>query len=322
MIDQDTLYLSIVLKNINLDDLFFDLENKDIAVGVSGGSDSMSLVNLLLKWNKINKIIAVTVDHGLRKESAIEALQVKKWMNDLKIEHHTLVWEKDFKITSKIQELARDARYALISNFCVQNSIKFFLTAHHANDLIETFFMRLKKGSTVNGLHPIKRVTEAAFGYIIRPFINILKNEIESPKDFINDPSNTNSFFERVRVREDLKNYNNEQLNGILKSLNHINLAKSFIEDEILKNYNSIFKDSILNLEEFIKLHPFIGKETLKLIIKKIGKAKYFISPSTNNRIYLDIVSNTFKATTAGHCLLKKISKNKILVQKENRNKD
>lgn len=300
-----------------LNNLFFDLEGKDISVGVSGGSDSMALIYMLKSWGKFNKLTALTIDHKLRKESTDEANQVKIWMKDIGLEHHTLTWDKNFNVKTKIQELARKARYELVSKFCLENNIKYFLTAHHANDLIETFFMRFKRGSTIKGLSPINRVTETEFGHIIRPLINTLKKDIPLPKNFINDPSNENEFFERVRIRKILGNEELKYSYAMVKSLNHLSDAKKFIEQETLKAYKTCLNKNLLNKDAFISTDEFIAKEVLKKIIKEIGGSEYFSSPSTIENIFHKLISHNFKGITVGKCFIKKVNKNTISITKE-----
>ena len=110
--------------------------HSNIAIGVSGGSDSMALTFLLSKWcgeNEVN-LTAITVDHGLRKESKVEAIQVSKWMADHNINHQILTWQGQ-KPTADIQNEARNARYTLLGEWCIHNNAQHLFLAHHKEPL-------------------------------------------------------------------------------------------------------------------------------------------------------------------------------------------
>jgi tRNA(Ile)-lysidine synthase len=135
------------------------LENeKKVAVGVSGGADSIALTFLLAQLSSI-RFVALTVNHNLREEGAREAEQVHKLLARHKIEHHILNWEHKEKILSNIQHKARLARRELLSNWCQGNAIKTLLLAHTKNDIAETFFMNIFRGSGIYGLSSIPEKT-------------------------------------------------------------------------------------------------------------------------------------------------------------------
>ena len=155
-----------------------------VAVGVSGGADSLALVLLLdeLLRPQGRQVIALTVDHGLREESATEAAYVAKLMAEHEIEHHILVWQGE-KPSTGIEEAARDARYALLRGWCQANGVEILCVAHHQQDQAETFLMRLQRGSGVTGLCGMAEVNELDGVSIVRPLLNIssecLKNYLQ-----------------------------------------------------------------------------------------------------------------------------------------------
>ena len=129
------------------------VKNPKIAIGVSGGSDSLSLAYLSkiysLEFN--NKIHVLIINHNLRKESYKEALKVKRILKNKKIESKIISWNGKLP-KSNIQKQARDIRYSLIFRYCVKKKINYLLTAHHRDDQIENFFIRLFRGSGLSGL--------------------------------------------------------------------------------------------------------------------------------------------------------------------------
>ena len=125
-----------------------------------------------------NKIHVLIVDHKLRKNLLKEALKVKIYLkkgNKSKI----LNWKGKIP-KSNIQKNARNIRYSLISNYCLKKNIKYLITAHHGDDQIENFFIRLLRGSGLTGLSSMSiNVKYNNNLKIIRPFLNFKKNDLK-----------------------------------------------------------------------------------------------------------------------------------------------
>ena len=179
-----------------------------IAVAVSGGADSLCLACLAQEWANARGIslTALTVNHGLRENAAQEAKSVSKQMRALGIQHRILNWTGE-KPTTRIEEKAREARYALLCDFCRQKKIPVLLLAHHRGDNIETFFLRLAKASGLTGLagmHPFKKREDIL---LVRPLLDVSKEQIiqfltRRQIHWIEDPMNQNPLFERVYWRK------------------------------------------------------------------------------------------------------------------------
>src|SRR5690606_14551927 len=112
-----------------------------VAVAVSGGADSMALTLCAAAWAP-DKILALTVDHGLRAGSAAEAATVARWLAARGVPHRVLAWSGP-KPATGLQEAARDARHALLREACTAAGIGALLLAHHQHDQMETVLMRL-----------------------------------------------------------------------------------------------------------------------------------------------------------------------------------
>lgn len=187
-----------------------------LAVAVSGGSDSMALALLTHHWvsSKGGRVTALVIDHGLRPESRTEAQQVRQWLQPLGIETHILTWEGE-KPNHRIQERARQARYALLEQWCQGNGVIHLLTAHQGDDQWETMMQRLSRKSGDRGLQGILPERRLPFGRLLRPLLVRRLTDLGIPKDdilmylktqeqaYINDPSNDNSKYERVRWRQE-----------------------------------------------------------------------------------------------------------------------
>ena len=181
--------------------------NPVVAVGVSGGADSLCLLLLLDRWlrRKGGRPVALMVDHGMRSESQKEIKQVVTWLEPYDIENHTLVW-KDPKPKTGRQAAARKARYELLTSWCQKNSILHLAVAHHQNDQAETLLLRKGRGSGPDGLACMPRVWERNHVRILRPLLSVprqrLKATLQSTgQKWIDDPSNDDGRYARTRVR-------------------------------------------------------------------------------------------------------------------------
>jgi tRNA(Ile)-lysidine synthase len=203
--------------------LFADLTDvHSLILAISGGPDSTALLLLAARWRKSlkrgPKLVAVTVDHGLRSEAKREAVAVKKLARSLGIEHRTVRWSGK-KPSTGLQEAARNARYGLLAAAAKSAGARHILTAHTLDDQAETVLIRLARGSGVSGLAAMARnaplpVTWKKNGssrseeslLIVRPLLSVPKNRLIKtllaariePAD---DPSNRDPRFTRVRFR-------------------------------------------------------------------------------------------------------------------------
>ncbi|MEX2618012.1 MAG: tRNA lysidine(34) synthetase TilS [Alphaproteobacteria bacterium] len=178
-----------------------------IAVACSGGADSMALTVLLQDWVRARggSLTALIVDHAIRPESATEARRVSGWLAARKIDHEVLAW-RGAPIASGVQAAARTARYALLSAWCEARDCLHLAVAHHLEDQAETVLLRLARGSGVDGLSAMAPVTESRALRIVRPLLSMPRARLrETLKaldlDHVEDPSNRNDTFARVRMR-------------------------------------------------------------------------------------------------------------------------
>ncbi|HYD18669.1 MAG TPA: tRNA lysidine(34) synthetase TilS [Patescibacteria group bacterium] len=178
-----------------------------IAVAVSGGGDSLALTLLLREWcaTRNGTLLALTVDHGLRPESADEAATLHDALQQRGIPHETFVWRGE-KPTTHIQERARAARYELLLDRCRRDAIHFLALAHNAEDQMETFWMRLAHGSGLDGLAGMAPKREMDGVTLLRPLLGFSRAELREVcrshgAAWIDDPSNASEKYLRPRLR-------------------------------------------------------------------------------------------------------------------------
>lgn len=176
-----------------------------LALAVSGGADSMALMLLAARSSLTNRFSVLTVDHGLRPEAAAEAEKVVRWAMKLGFEAHVLKWTGK-KPRSAIQENARKERYRLMAEWCASHGAEGVVTAHTLDDQAETLLMRLGRGSGVDGLSAMPSEASLYGITVFRPLLDVAHDTLKrfvvaSGQDFIEDPSNVDPAFERIRIR-------------------------------------------------------------------------------------------------------------------------
>ena len=184
-----------------------------LLLAVSGGPDSTALMWLAARWRKSlkakPKLIAVTVDHGLRKEAKREAADVGKLARKLGIAHRVVRWSGK-KPTTGLQQAARTARYTLLAEAARKDKAAHILTAHTLDDQAETVLIRMSRGSGLRGLAAMQRLSRLDAGegapQLVRPLLDIPKARLiatlkAAKITYADDPSNRDPRFTRARLR-------------------------------------------------------------------------------------------------------------------------
>jgi tRNA(Ile)-lysidine synthase len=181
----------------------------ELAVAVSGGPDSMALLLLADRWARSlgGSVTALTVDHRLRPESAVEARAVAGRLGRRGIRHEILIRHGELA-KGDLQAAARDARYALLEAWCRSHHVLHLLVGHHREDQAETLLLRLARGSGLSGLAGMPALAWRADIRVLRPLLDMPRARLAatvaaSGLEVVEDPSNANTSFARVRVRDE-----------------------------------------------------------------------------------------------------------------------
>ncbi len=324
--DQELFYIySIFKKKLNF------LRNKSFVIAVSGGPDSLALTALAkaYSYDIKSKFYFVLVNHNLRKNSSIEANSVKRLLKRHQIKLNILNNKK--KIEKNIQSEARTIRYNLISSFCKKNKIKTILTAHNLEDQVETFFIRLSRGSGLEGLSSMRQINRINGNIkLVRPLLDIKKIQLIKISKiifgkFYKDPTNTDKKYLRTRIRNLRKilEKSGVSYDQIFKSIKNLSSSrdtlnlyfKKIYKDIVIKQKNKILIDfeNLNNLNQEMKMRVF------KRSIKDFTNSYY--SPRSKKIVNLIDQINAKKNAklTLGGCIILREKKH-ITLEKEVKN--
>ena len=322
------------LKNKKIKEIYKKFEktlniNNNFAVAVSGGPDSLALA-FLAKVYSIKKKFSpkfFIVDHKLRPESTLEAINVKKILRKFNIFSEILTWE-GIKPSKNIQSISRNKRYELLFKRCNKLKIKYILLGHHLDDLFENFFIRMLRGSGLKGLISLDKKSKSGSKYLLRPLLNQKKEHLIFLSKFvfdfyIKDSSNDDEKFQRVKIRKLISSL---QKNGLddkkffktIENLKYSNQALDFyVKENLEKNTFFSKKKHKLTLSNRFFLQPYeIVFRALSKSIKLIGQRYYPVRGKKLDRIVGDIVNNKSFRATLGGCMIEKVNQT-VIISKE-----
>lgn len=283
-----------------------------VAVACSGGPDSMALALLANAWRQKHghKLVVITVNHGLRPEAAAEAKQVKSWMRVQGIEHVILSWQGK-KPASNLQEEARKARYQLMAEYCLSHNISHLLVAHTLEDQAETFLLRLARGSGVDGLSAMAD-TSGMYGITLhRPLLKVSKQQLlaylkRHRQDYVRDPSNENTRFDRVKFRKAMPLLTELGITPARLAATASNMARA---RECLEEETQRILGTHCNIspEGYALLTPFKASEEIALrviahLVMVIGGHEVRPRLQEVERLWQHLNQKNFKGATLGGC--------------------
>ncbi len=304
---------------------YLPVGTKKIAVAVSGGADSLCLTLLLNQWAKKHHVAlyAYTVNHGLRKEAAKEALAVHKLLTQKGIKHKTLLWV-GAKPKTAVEEKARIARYDLLTEACQKEKINFLFLAHHLEDQVETFWARLAHKSGLDGLCGMNEIGYIKNLLLMRPLLSEKKSDLiaylkKHHCRWFEDEMNQDIQYERVRWRKnqtflDKIGLTTDLISQLTMRLTREKEAIDFYVDAFIKN------SVLLNPAGYIFISRIAWEMIpmavrIKALIRLLPKVCPSDKPISLESVEDIILKNKKSATLAGCQIL--IHKKGIFISKE-----
>jgi len=252
-----------------------NLKDKTVVLGCSYGPDSMCLLDIL--YNEKIDVICAHVNHNIRKESKKEMQALKEYCNKLNITFESTILSKG----DKSEAFSRGKRLDFLKKVADKYNTNYILTAHHADDLIETILMRITRKSNLSGYSGFKLINENNGYTFVKPLIfvtkdNILEYNSQNSVPFAIDTTNFEEKYRRNRFRKNvlpfLKCENNDVHKSFLKFSEELIAADEYILEEVNIIKKDIFKNNSLDLKKFNKLNPYIKKRLVEEILKDLYK--------------------------------------------------
>ena len=322
------------LKNKRINQIYREFENsldinEDFLVAVSGGPDSLALAFLAKIYSIKKKIKSkfVIIDHRLRPESTKEAKEVKNILKKYLISAEVLIW-RGHKPIKNIQSLARQKRYEILFAKCDKYKIKNILLGHHQDDLLENFFIRIFRGSGLNGLISLENNYKIENKNLLRPLLYLKKKELLFISKYVfgfyvKDPSNKNEKFLRIKIRRLIQELENNGLEKkkflkTIRNLKSSNRVINFYVNQNLKNNSSFLnKNKTLILNQHFFQQPYeVTFRSLSESLKVIGKKYYSVRGKKLEKIIKDLEDNRPIRATLGGCIIEKVNQT-VIISKE-----
>ena len=293
---------------------------------MSGGPDSLALVALTKAYSYHKKINFhyLLVDHNIRKNSKKEAKKVQRLLKRKKINLKIFTIKK--KITQNIQAEARNLRYEILSNYCKKNKIKTLLTAHNLEDQVETFFIRLSRGSGLKGLSSMKSLSKINNNLnLYRPLLDVRKKFLIKFSKiifsmYIKDPSNKNQKYLRTKIRN-LKaplEKSGIKYEQIFKSIQNLSMSKTTLEEYLSKIKNELIKKDnkkiSINFKKYVKLNNDVKIALINESIKNLKRNYYDLRSKKVLNLVKNLNKKSFKKATLGGCIFFKKGENLCLI--------
>jgi tRNA(Ile)-lysidine synthase len=284
-----------------------------LVLAVSGGSDSMALVLLAEDWVRATggRLTTLTVDHGLRADSASEVRCVGEWMRARGIKHEILQWKGD-KPTSDIQRVAREARYGLLDNWCRDHGALHLLLGHTRDDQAETFLMRLQRGSGPDGLAGMSAQRELRHCRLLRPMLGMSRERLRDAlhresHSWLDDPSNLNLRFDRVRVRQEMREGWDSK--ALAENSRRYGLARTVLErdtDRLLAEICRFHAGGFCRIDRrgLSDAHEDLALRALARVLAAVGGLTHRPARGGVERLRAHILNKTRPAVTLGNCLV------------------
>ena len=301
------------------------IKKKNFLVSVSGGPDSLALTALSQIYSKEqkSKVFFTLVDHNIRSNSSKEAKAVKSLLKKKKI-NLTILKNKE-KINKNIQSQARDVRYKLLLNFCNKNKIRFILTGHHRDDQIETFLIRLSRGSGIQGLSSMQKVSNLNSKIkLIRPLLDEKKKDLSVLSKqyfgkFFKDPSNTNKKYLRTKIRILIKQFEKSGIEHerIISSINNLGITRDTLNTFISRVEKICVKkkknETLVYLNDFLLENGEIQLKVLSNCIKNVSRNYYPPRAKKIVNLLNKVKFDKRLKVTLGGCIIHKTHNNLVI---------
>ena len=276
-------------------------DNDTIVIGLSGGPDSMCLLNIIENLNKKIKIICAHVNHNIREESKDELLFIKEYCAQKELIIETTTFEKK-SLHQDYNELElREKRYAFFEKIINKYKAKYLFTAHHGDDLIETILMRITRGSNLKGYTGFQIETTKNNYKVIKPLVFMTKDDIntynnENNIPFVTDKTNNEDKYTRNRYRHNILPFLKKENKNIhlkyLKFSRELQKYYNYVEKVVTREISNRYNKNTLDIKDFTRLDKLIQEKIIEYILDDNYINNLYLINDKHTNLILNIIAN------------------------------
>lgn len=277
-------------------------DNDTVVIGLSGGPDSMCLLNILLSLKKKLNIICAHINHNIREESKDELEFVTNYCKERNLTIETTTFEKKNSLSNYSEQELREKRYEFFEQIINKHGADYLFTAHHGDDLIETVLMRLTRGSTIKGYSGFQTETQKENYKIIKPLIYTTKESIDEYNKENNIPSvidktNKEDIYTRNRYRNHILPFLKKENKNIhlkyLKFSKELNEYYEFVNTLVNKELSKRYKDNILNITNYNELEKLFQTKIIENVLDSIYIDNLYLVNDRHVELILDMINSS-----------------------------
>lgn len=278
------------------------LKDEDtIIIGLSGGPDSMCLLNIIKSLNKKLKIVCAHINHNIRKESFDEQKFIEEFCKNNNLVFETTTFDKKSKDQDYNELELREKRYSYFETLIKKYKAKYLFTAHHGDDLVETVLMRISRGSNLKGYTGFQVETKKKDYKVIKPLIFMTKEDIneynkENNVPYVLDKTNNEDNYTRNRYRHNvlpfLKSENENIHLKYLKFSRELLTYYEYVDKVINKEIEKRFEKNTLDIEGFTRLDKLIQTKIIEYILDDNYIDNLYLVSDKHVSLILNIIDN------------------------------
>lgn len=271
-----------------------------VVIGVSGGPDSMALLHMASRLKKAIdiEVVCAHVNHNTGRPGQYEEQKfVEEYCKKNKLVFETMIIDEYGD--ENFHNEAHSKRYRFFGDLVKQYNASILMTAHHGDDLMETILMRIVRGSTLRGYSGFSKIVDKGSYKIIRPFIEVTKDEILAYNKkhrikYALDSSNEKDVYTRNRFRKYIvPQFKKEEPNvheKFFKFSKTLIEYNTYIDGVVKSKMNSVYPHDVLNIEKFLKEDKVIQLKIIYAILEKNYQDDLMLICDKHAEILLDVI--------------------------------
>ena len=276
-------------------------DNDTIVIGLSGGPDSMCLLDIIKSLNKKIKIVCAHINHNIRQESFEEQKIIESYCRENNLIFETTTFDKKSEEQDYNELELREKRYNYFETIIKKYNAKYLFTAHHGDDLVETVLMRISRGSNLKGYTGFQVETKKKNYKVIKPLIFMTKEDVNAYNEernipYVLDKTNDEDNYTRNRYRHNvlpfLKSENPNIHLKYLKFSRELLTYHEYVDKVINKEIDKRFEKNTLDIEGFTRLDKLIQTKIIEYILDNNYIDNLYLVSDKHVQLILNIIEN------------------------------